>query len=192
MRWMRRPAARTGRQIAETLVELAAVPRVRVAVATRPLAAGNRYQFGGLLPALGITSADSPALVDLDTDRYFEPDGLRQFAAAVLTQHQARHPNPAGAAWTAYRADPALCDRLAAVIAARAHRNYLVAAMAAVPLSVADQPVDPAAADFDPARIPSGVGEALGKYLEQLPEPQQSRTRALLTALAYARGERHR
>ena len=177
------------KQLAETLVELAAVPRVRVAVATRPLAAGNRYQFGGLLPALGIASADSPALVDLDTDRYFEPDGLRQFAAAVLTQHQARHPNPADAAWAAYRADRALCDRLAATIADRAHRNYLVAAMAAVPLSVADQPVDPETADFDPSRIPSGVGEALGKYLEQLPDPQQSRTRALLTALAYARGD---
>ena len=177
------------RQIAETLLELAAVPRFRVAVATRPLAAGHRYHFGGLLPALGITSAESPALVDLDTDRYFEPGGLRQFAAAVLTQHQARHPNPAGAAWTVYRADPAQCDRLADVIATRAHRNYLVAAMAAVPLSAAEQPVDPAAAGFDPARIPSGVGEALAKYLEELTEPQQSRTRALLTALAYARGD---
>ena len=176
------------REIAETLTELAAVPRVRVAVATRPLAAGHRYHAGGLLPALGVSSADSPALVDLDTDRYFEAGGLRQFAAAVLTQHQARHPGPAGAAWMAYRADPALCDRLAGVIAARADRNYLVAAMAAVPLSVGDQPADPAAPGFDPARIPSGVGEALGKYLEQLPEPQQSRTRALLTALAYARG----
>ncbi len=176
------------RQIAETLLELAAVPGFRVAVATRPLAAGNRYHFGGLLPALGVTSSESPALVDLDTDRYFEPGGLRQFAAAVLTQHKARHPNPAGAAWTSYRADSALRDRLAEAIAARAHRNYLVAAMAAVPLSAAEQPVDPAAAGFDPARIPSGVGEALAKYLEQLPEPQQSRTRALLTALAYARG----
>ena len=71
--------------------------------------------------------------------------------------------------------------RLADTIAARAHRSYLVAAMAAVPLSVADQPVDPETADFDPSRIPSGVGEALGKYLEQLPGQQQSRTRALLT-----------
>ena len=176
------------RQIAETLLELAALPRFQVAVATRPLAAGNRHLPGELLPALGVTSAQSPALVDLDTDRYFEPAGLRQFAAAVLTQHQARHPNPAGAAWTTYRADPALTGHLAEVIATRAHRNYLVAAMAAVPLSAAEQPVDPAAADFDPACIPSGVGEALAKYLDELPEPQQSRTRALLTALAYARG----
>lgn len=175
------------RQIAETLGELAAVPRARIAVATRPLAAGRRYH-GGLLPAFGITSANSPALVDLDTNRYFEPDGLRLFAVALLTQHQAKHPGPAGAAWVAYRADPALCDRLAAVIAARADRNYLVAAMAAVPLSAADRPTDPAAPGFDRGSIPSGVGEALGEYLEQLPEPQQSRTRVLLRALAYVRG----
>ena len=176
------------REITATLTELAAVPRARVAVATRPLSAGNRYYPGGLLPALGISSADSAALVDLDTDRYFDPEGLRQFAGAVLTQHQAAHPGPAGAAWITYRADSALCDRLAGVIAARADRNYLVAALAAVQLSGADQPADPAASGFDPARIPTGVNEALARYLEQLPGPQQSRTRALLTALAYARG----
>jgi hypothetical protein len=45
--------------------------------------------------------------------------------------------------------------RLADTIAARAHRNYLVAAMAAVPLSVADQPVDPETADFDPSASPA-------------------------------------
>ncbi len=176
------------REIAEMLAELAAVPQVRVVVATRPLAAGYRYYSGGLLPALGITSAQSPVLVDLDTDRYFESAGLREFAAAVLTQHQTRHPGPVGAAWAAYRADPALRDRLAAVIADRAGRNYLVAAMAAVPLSTAEQSADPTVAGFNLARIPAGVGEALAKYLEQLPEPQQSRTRALLTALSYARG----
>ena len=60
--------------------------------------------------------------------------------------------------------------RLADAIAARAHRNHLVAAMAAVPLSVADQPVDPGDRRFRSVRIPSGVGEALGKYLEQLPD----------------------
>jgi WD40 repeat protein len=176
------------REIAGTLAELAAVPRVRVVVATRPLTTGYRYHADGLLPALGVSSVDSPALVDLDGDVYFDSAGLRQFAAAVLTQHQARHPGPVGAAWTAYRADPALCDRIGEVIAARAGRNYLVAAMAAVPLSVAEQAADPTAG-FDLARIPSRVGEALAKYLEQLAEPQQSRTRALLTALAYARGD---
>ena len=177
-------------QIAETLVELAAVPRFRIVVATRPLAVDDRdrYRIGGLLPALGVASLESPGLVDLDTDRYFEPSGLRQFATAVLTQHQAKHPKPSDAAWTIYRNDPVLCDRLADVIAARANRNYLVAAMAAVRLSTAERPVDPTAAGFDPASIPTGVGEALGKFLDQLAEPQRPSIRALLTALAYARG----
>lgn len=177
------------RQIAETLTELAALPWVRVAVATRPLASGDRYASDGPLAALGVTAANSPALVDLDTDQYFDPTGLRQFAVAVLTQHDASHPGPPGAAWAGYRADPALGDRLAEVIAGHSGRNYLVAALAAVQLSVAEQPLDPATPGFDPTDIPSGIGEAISKYLEQLPEPQQTRTRALLTVLAYARGD---
>jgi WD40 repeat protein len=178
------------RQIVETLVELAALPQFRVVVATRPLAAGDRdrYRFGALLPALGIASPDSPALVDLDTNQYFEAAGLHEFAMAVLTQYQAKYPGPVGAAWMIYRSEPALLDRLAAVIATRARRNYLVAAMAAVPLSTAEQPVDPASPDFESASIPSGVGEALAKFLDHLPESQQPSTRTLLTALAYARG----
>ena len=79
-------------------------------------------------------------------------------------------------------------DRLAAVIAERAGRNFLVAAMAAVPLSTARTMTDPAAKGFDPAGIPSGVGEALSKYLDRLPEQRRERDRELLTALAYARG----
>ena len=98
------------------------------------------------------------------------------------------HPGPPGAAWTQYRARPAVCDRLAAVIAERAGRNFLVAAMAAVPLSTARTMTDPAAKGFDPAGIPSGVGEALSKYLDRLPDQRRERDRELLTALAYARG----
>ena len=178
------------RQMAETLVELATVPLFRIVVAARRLAVDDRdrYRFGGLLSALGISSSDSTALVDLDTDQYFESVGLRQFVVAVLTQHQAKYPSPVGAAWTVYRADPVLCNRLADVIAMRADRNYLVAAMAAVRLSTTEQPVDPAVVGFDPASIPTGVGGALTKLLDQLPESQQSRIRTLLTALAYARG----
>ena len=41
---------------------------------------------------------------------------------------------------------------------------------------------------FDPAGIPSGVGEALSKYLDRLPDHRRERDRGLLTALAYARG----
>ena len=174
-------------QITEALAELAVLPGLRVAVATRPLTVGNPYARGGLLATLGVTSRDDHNLVDLDCDTYFDPDGLRQFAAALRARDGMDHPGPDGA-WTQYRARPALRDRLAAVIAERAGRNFLVAAMAADPLSTEPNVIDPATGGFDPANIPSGVGEALRKYLGQLPEDRRERLRALLTALAYARG----
>ena len=178
---------RDRRQIAEALAELAVLPGLRVAIGTRPLAA-SPYGPGGLLPVLGVSARDDLSLVDLDSDAYFDPDGLRQFAAALLAQDGMDHPGPPGAAWIQYRARHSGCDRLAAMIAQRAGRNFLVAAMAAVPLSTARTMIDPAAKGFDPAEIPSGVGEALSKYLDQLPSQRQGRDRGLLTALAYARG----
>ena len=128
---------RDRRQITEALAELAVLPGLRVAVATRPLAVGNPFAPGGLLPALGVTARDDHNLIDLDSDTYFDLEGLRQFAAALLAQDGMDHPGPPGAAWTQYRARHEVCDRLAAVIAERAGRNFLVAAMAAVPLSTA-------------------------------------------------------
>ena len=179
---------RDRRQITEALAELAVLPGLRVAVATRTMAAGNPFAPGGLLPALGVTTRDDHNLIDLDSDTYFDLEGLRQFAAALLAQDGMDHPGPPGAAWTQYRAQHGVRDRLAAVIAERAGRNFLVAAMAAVPLSTARAMTDPAAKGFDPAGIPSGVGEALSKYLDRLPDQRRERDRELLTALAYARG----
>ena len=179
---------RDRRQITEALAELAVLPGLRVAVATRTMAAGDPFALGGLLPALGVTARDDHNLIDLDSDAYFDLEGLRQFAAALLAQDGMDRPGPPGAAWTQYRARNPVCDRLAAVIAERAGRNFLVAAMAAVPLSTARTMTDPAAKGFDPAGIPSGIGKALSKYLDRLPDQRQGRDRELLTALAYARG----
>jgi WD40 repeat protein/V8-like Glu-specific endopeptidase len=179
---------RDRRQITEALAELAVLPWLRVAVATRTLAAGNPFAPGGLLPSLGVTAGDDHNLIDLDSDAYFDPEGLRQFAAALLAQDGMDHPGPPGAAWTLYRAQQGVRDRLAAVIAERAGRNFLVAVMTAVPLSAARTMIDPGAQGFDPIGIPSGVGEALSKYLDRLPDQRQERDRELLTVLAYARG----
>jgi len=179
---------RDRQQITEALAELAVLPGLRVAVATRTMAVGDPFAPGGLLPALGVAARDDPSLVDLDSDAYFDLEGLRQFAAALLAQDGMGRPGPPGAAWTQYRARHTVCDRLAAVIAERAGRNFLVAAMAAVPLSTARTMTDPAVKGFDPVGIPSGVGEALSKYLDRLPDQRQDRDRELLTALAYARG----
>src|SRR6202041_1580653 len=110
------------------------------------------------------------------------------FAAALLAQAGMDRPGPPGAAWTQYRAQPGARDRLAAVIAGRAGRDFLVAPRAAVPLSGTRPMTGPAAEGFDPAGIPSGVGEALSKYLDRLPDQRRERDHELLTALAYARG----
>ncbi len=176
------------RQITGALAEMAVLPGLRVAVATRPLAAGNPYAPGGLLAALGVTTRDDHNLVDLDSSTYLDLDALRRFAAALLAQDGMDRPAPPGAAWTQYRARHAARDRVAALIAQRAGGNFLVAAMAAVPLSTEPGIIDPAATGFDPAGIPSGVGEALHKYLDRLPGRRRERDRGLLTALAYARG----
>jgi V8-like Glu-specific endopeptidase len=175
-------------QIIEALSGLAMLPKMRVAVATRPLAAGNPYTPGGLLATLGVTSSDDQSLVDLDSDAYFDLGGLRQFAAALLTQEEIEFPSPPDGAWRQYRAHTELRDRMAAVVTERAQRNFLVAAMAASQLSADRNVIDPAVSGFNSADIPSEVGEALTKYLSGLPEEIRERVRALLTALAYARG----
>ena len=183
----------TGNDIAEmrrALRDLARFDWVRVVVATRPLAPGDRFLPGGHLHALGVVRGPaSRNLVDLDTDRFFVPADLHAYATTMLTQAGFARQGPPGAAWEAYRADPDLCARLAAAVAGRAQRNHLVAGMSALLLAEDDDVVDPAAASFAPATIPTGVGEALSKHLERLPAEQRRRDRDLLTALAYARGQ---
>ena len=155
------------RQITEVLAELAVLPWLRVAVATRTMAVGSPFAPGGLLHSLGMTARDDDSLIDLDSDTYFDLEDLRQFAAALLAQDGMDHPGPPAAAWIQYRARHWVRDRLAAVVAERAARNFLVAAMAAVPLSTARTMTDPATPGFDPAGIPfRGRGGA-----EQVPGP---------------------
>jgi WD40 repeat protein len=177
-----------GRQITEALSELSVLPGMRVAVATRTRTAGNPYLPGRLLSGLGVIGPDSPNLIDLDSSRYFDPDGLRQYAAALLSQEGMDRTGPPGLAWNGYDDDAAVRDRLAVAIAGRAQQNFLVAALAAVDLSLQPEVLDPAGATFDPSQIPSGVGQVLIRHLEKLPEQDRKTERTLLTALAYGRG----
>ncbi len=75
------------------------------------------------------------------------------------------------------------------MVAARAKRNYLVVALGADQLSRRDAIVDPESPTFTSATIPSDIGEVLDKYLKTLSVDESLQSRALLTALAYARGE---
>jgi WD40 repeat protein len=176
-------------QIGQAVAELAALGW-RVVVATRALSPDpvGRFGPGATLPMLGVQDATAENLVDLDTDRFFEPGGLREFAAALLRQDGAVAPGPPDGSWQQYRLDAALSRRLAARVAERAGSNHLVAALAADPLSQRPTVVDPDAVGFDPTSLPTTVGEALGKYLDQQAPAEREQVRGLLTALAYARG----
>ena len=170
-------------RISQLLTSIAAHPAGRVAAATRR---GHRDQ---LLHGLGARIIDASNLVDLDTDAYFDSQDLRRVAARHLTQDDVTHPGPPGHAWTRYREDADLAERLARVIARRAGRSFLVAAFAAHSLSTVTEIVDPAASGFDEKLIPSSLAEAFTKYFDTIPdERQRFRTRRLLTALAFAYG----
>ncbi len=180
---------RDRREMSNLLTELATLPALRVVIATRALtpgAAESRYHHSALLPSLGVSSPDSPSLVDLDADQFFESAGVSDYAAALLVQSGAEH--HAGQAWAHYRSNTPLRNRVASIISARAGRNYLVAAMAADRLSTQPDAVNPDHPAFDPATIPASVGEALDKSLDVLEDRRRTRVRGLLTALAYARG----
>jgi hypothetical protein len=174
--------------LVEILVNLAALPQARVVVATRRVAVGDRVTASTLLARFGIRPTTDAALVDLDAEEYFDPDGLREFAAALLRQDGSPEPSPTGGAWAVYREDAALCARLATAVANRAGTNHLVAALTADPLGHAETAVDPGAVGFDLRSLPTTVGEALDRYLDEQADKGRGQLRGLLTALAYARG----
>jgi WD40 repeat protein len=176
--------------ITQLIKEVAGLPTVRMVVATRRLVAGDPYRWDSPLHRLGATDPAAGNVVDLDDDRFFRQAELRVYAAELLARHGFA-PAPSGLAWERYRADEALRDRLAARIAARAGRNYLVAALAALAMSEeskrpkAPDPRDP---EFNDQQIPASVGEALDRYLRRIPPERGRMVETLLTALAYARG----
>ena len=126
--------------------------------------------------------------MDLDAGRFFAAEDLVAYAYALLAQAGFTNPGPPGGAWEAYRRDANARTRLAQVVASRADRNYLVAGMSAFQLAEDDRILDPASAQFDASVIPRGVGEALTKHLDRLPERRKRREAGLLMALAYGRG----
>jgi WD40 repeat protein len=176
-------------ELRRALRELARLDWLRVAVATRPLAARGPYRPGTHLHGLGVLAgAASRNLVDLDIGRFFVADDLVAYADTLLAQDGSAKPGPPGGAWECYRQNEGLRGRLARVIAGRAGRNYLVAGMSAFQLAEDDKVLDPASAMFDPSDVPSGIGEALSKYLDSLPARRRRCEVGLLTALAYGRG----
>jgi hypothetical protein len=83
----------------QALRELARLDWLRVAVATRSLAAGDPYRPGTHLYGLGVLGgAASRNLVDLDADRFFAADDLIAYAGTLLAQDGFAKPGPPGGA----------------------------------------------------------------------------------------------
>jgi hypothetical protein len=176
-------------ELRQALRELARLRWLRIAVATRPLAARDMYAPGTHLYGLGVTRGEnSRNLVNLDSDRFFAAEDLIAYADALLAQNGFTNPGPPGGAWKAYRQDNDARTRLAQVVASRADRNYLVVGMSAFQLAEDDTPLDPASPLFKASDVPSGIGEALSKHLNRLPEERRWREEGMLTSLAYGRG----
>ena len=179
------PRADDRDQIAVLAAQLARRPWVRAVVATRPLSAQGPTGEASLLQRLGVHDPDDDHLVKLDNDSYFDDTDVEGMAGQLLTQADQAFPIPGTAAET-YRADSALRERLARVIAETARRNFLVAGMTASRLADTRAVVDPAAPGFDITALPASVGGALNRFLDSRDDGAQ--LRGVLTALAYAEG----
>ena len=133
--------------LAQALLGLAALPRLRVVVATRPRTHDDAFAPNGLLVALNVRRPSADNLLDLTHPRYADPSAAVGYAASLLGQAGIDHPGPPGMAWETYLSNSELCYRLAGRIAAQARGNFLVVALAATPLSEELHVVDPRAQD---------------------------------------------
>ena len=137
-------------ELRQALRELARLAWLRIAIATRPLAARDVYAPGTHLYGLGVIRGEnSRNLVNLDADRFFAAEDLIAYADTLLAQDGFTNPGPPGGAWQSYRQNKDARARLAQVVADRADRNYLVAGMSAFQLAEDDTPLDPASPLFD-------------------------------------------
>ncbi len=151
----------------ELLRPMSSLPKVRLIVGTRR----------GPLPALG-TAVE---VIDLDRDPYVGPDDVTDYARALLlAADDPDSPSP-------YRGDPGLASTLAAGIAKRAGRCFLVANMTARALINGQIDVDVSKPDWS-AQLPDEVSDVFASYLARFGE-NEWRVRRLLAPLAYAQGQ---
>ncbi|MFJ7340814.1 caspase family protein [Streptomyces sp. NPDC101110] len=159
--------ASEGARIARELLQpLSVLPAVRLVVGTR------RH----LIRALG----RAVEVIDLDRPEYMEPDDIPSYALSLLLdEHDPESLSP-------YRGREALATTVAAGIAARAGRSYLVARMTARALVHGQITVDPARPGWQEA-LPSDADQAFAAYLDRF-GPHRARVERLLRPLAYAQG----
>ncbi|HET6532884.1 MAG TPA: WD40 repeat domain-containing protein [Actinoplanes sp.] len=159
---------------AQQIVEEIVLPIARTcgAVGAQVVVGTRRSDDGGDLMQL---FGPDVAVIDLDSEQFFEVDDLAAYALATLQLAGAERPG-----------NPYADDRIGAPVAARiadlADRNFLVAGLIARRHGVYDStPIHPNDLSFPP-----DVDAALEDYVHRLPPVGAAPAKLALTALAYA------
>jgi WD40 repeat protein len=159
---------------AQLIVEQIVLPIAQTCaqVGAQVIVGTRRSDDGGDLMQL---FGPEPAVIDLDSEQFFEVDDLAAYALATLQLVGAERPgNP--------YADARLAAPVADRIAELADRNFLVASLIARRHGLYDvTPVRP-----DELAFPPDVDAALEEYIQRLPPVGAAPARLALTALAYA------
>ncbi|MEV0175931.1 caspase family protein [Streptomyces sp. NPDC050803] len=111
--------------------------------------------------------------IDLDSERYGDPDAVRAYARKLLSAQGS--------------ASPELLDAIAEAVAEAAGRSFLVARITALTIAREPRPPDPCDRRWRD-ELPRLPGEAMERDLTQRLGPEASRARDLLLPLAYAQG----
>ncbi|TQJ87028.1 caspase family protein [Streptomyces sp. SLBN-31] len=134
------------------------------------LLVGARPHIAHRLPA------DAPR-IDLDSERYSDPEAVRSYARKLLCPHGS----------VLATAASGLVDAIAEAVAEAADRSFLVARITARTIAREPSPPDP----WDPRwreDLPRLPGEAMERDLDQRLGTEAGRARNLLLPLAYAQG----
>ncbi|CCK31233.1 hypothetical protein BN159_6854 [Streptomyces davaonensis JCM 4913] len=115
--------------------------------------------------------------IDLDSERYGDPDAVRAYARKLLC------PPDSALSGT----DPTLLDAIAEAVAEAAGRSFLVARITARTIAREPSPPDPSDRQWRD-ELPRLPGEAMERDLAQRLGPEAARARDLLLPLAYAQG----
>ncbi|MGW2372006.1 caspase family protein [Kitasatospora sp. NPDC001683] len=140
--------------------------RIRLLLGTRPY----------LLPRLG---ADASHVIDLDSDRYADPQAITAYAARTLLQAHRASP---------YRDHPYAVQPVAQAVAHAAGRSFLIARITAGTLAAASTVADP----YDPAwraGLPRHASDAMRHDLERRLGTDARRATDLLRPLAHSQGQ---
>lgn len=158
---------RVVREVIRPLLESGPTVGLRLLLGARP----------NLVRLLGIPEA---AIINLDDDAYFEQSDLVEYTLkCLLLQGEPEVRSP-------YEADMRHAQRVAAAVAARAGRTFLIAQLTARALAREANVIDLDAATDRP-QFPNNVGAAMDTQLARFADA--ARIRDLLVPLAFAEGD---